>query len=144
MWTRRRFWGFGFLAAFGAPRTAAAIAPSRHPNTVYHLVDLDKVDFVLGNIHNHFAGSGDEGVRIVLVVHGAALRAFRVTSASSGVVELFRDLIENCELQALACSNSLRAQNTSIEDLVPGLRAVDSGVVMIAQLQSEGYAYLRP
>lgn len=144
MWTRRGLWGFGFLAAFSGGRTAVATAKSRQPNVVYHLADLDKVAFALGNIHNHFAGTNDDGVQISLVVHGGALRAFRASSASSEVSELFRDLIENNKLQALACSNSLRAQSLSINDLFNGFRAVDSGVVTIAQLQSQGYAYVRP
>jgi intracellular sulfur oxidation DsrE/DsrF family protein len=144
MWTRRGLWGFGFLAAFGAPKTAAATAQSRQPDVVYHLVDLDRVILVLGNIHNHFAGIIDEQVQLALVVHGAALRAFRASSASLDVGEAFRELVDNNKLQALACSNSLRAQGMSVGDLLPGFRAVDSGVVTIAQLQSLGYAYIRP
>jgi uncharacterized protein len=81
MWTRRGLWGFGFLAAFGGGRTAAATAKTNQPNVVYHLVDLDKVAFALGNIHNHFAGTNDEGVQISLVVHGGALRAFHTAAA---------------------------------------------------------------
>jgi intracellular sulfur oxidation DsrE/DsrF family protein len=42
-----------------------------------HRACRDKVNFVLGNIENHFDGvGGPEHVTIALVVHGQALRAF--------------------------------------------------------------------
>jgi intracellular sulfur oxidation DsrE/DsrF family protein len=144
MWTRRGLWGFGFIAAVSGAKTAAMTAKSHQPNVVYHLADLDRVAFALGNIHNHFAGTKDEDVQISLVVLGGALRAFHAASAPSDVGERFRDLIENNRLLALACSNSLRAQGITIDDLIPGFRAVEAGVVTIAQLQSSGCAYIRP
>ena len=42
----------------------------------YHLSDIDKVAFVLGNIRNHYDGT-DGAVEIALVVHGPALAAFK-------------------------------------------------------------------
>lgn len=50
----------------------------------YHLSDLDKVEFVLGNIRNHYAGMGGPGhVTVELVVHGPALEAFEGDAASN-------------------------------------------------------------
>ena len=50
---------------------------------VYHLNDLDKVNFVLGNIQNHLDGvGGPDQVTIALVVHGQALKAFHAASAN--------------------------------------------------------------
>src|ERR1700694_4589086 len=76
-------------AAFAASRANAATdaAPSAKRQeklkVVYHLSDLDKVTFVLGNIQNHFDGvGGPDHVTIALVVHGQALRAFHATSAN--------------------------------------------------------------
>src|SRR5437868_14510200 len=75
-------------AAFAASRANAA---TETPATgklkvVYHLNDLDKVNFVLGNIQNHFEGvDGPDNVTIALVVHGPALRAFHSTSANPDV-----------------------------------------------------------
>jgi intracellular sulfur oxidation DsrE/DsrF family protein len=79
------------LSAGGHARAAGGIA---NPKVVYHLSDLDKVSFVLGNITNHYEGmGGPDKVTIALVVHGPALKG---------------------------------------------------GVVRIAELQGQGYAYLRP
>ena len=57
--------------------TARAEAATPDQSKVaYHLSDLDKVDFVLGNIRNHYNGmGGPDKVTIALVVHGPALKA---------------------------------------------------------------------
>jgi len=68
-----------FGAAFAASRASAATeAPAANRlKVVYHLSDLDKVSFVVGNIQNHLDGvGGPDNVTIALVVHGRALRAF--------------------------------------------------------------------
>src|ERR1700760_4065269 len=41
-------------AAFAASRASAATPDAS--KAVYHLADLDKVEFVLGNINNHYKG----------------------------------------------------------------------------------------
>src|SRR4051795_5315482 len=74
-----------FGAAFAASRAGAAgeAAPPDKSKVVYHLNDLDKVSFVLGNIKNHYEGvGGPEHVTIVLVVHGPALKSFRTAGAT--------------------------------------------------------------
>ena len=82
MHRRSMLWGAvaAFGAAFAASRANAATdkaAPAAKLKVVYHLNDLDKVSFVLGNIQNHFDGvGGPDNVTIALVIHGQALRAF--------------------------------------------------------------------
>ncbi|HUC52247.1 MAG TPA: DsrE family protein [Xanthobacteraceae bacterium] len=112
---------------------------------VYHLADLDKVDFVLGNINNHYKGmGGPEKVTIALVVHGPALKAFHAADASPDTSKHTADLAKS-RLQLYACINTMRAQNVTLEDLLPGFAVADKGgVVRLAQLQGDGYAYLRP
>jgi hypothetical protein len=39
----------------------------------------------------------------------------------------------------------MKSQNVTLNDLLPGFAVADKGgVVRLAQLQAEGYAYLRP
>jgi intracellular sulfur oxidation DsrE/DsrF family protein len=112
---------------------------------VYHLTDLDKVDFVLGNISNHFAGmGGSDKVTIALVVHGPALKAFH-TSEALGDVSKRTEELSKTGLQMHACGNTMRAQNVTLKDLLPGFVVADKGgVVRVAELQSQGFIYLRP
>jgi intracellular sulfur oxidation DsrE/DsrF family protein len=111
----------------------------------YHLSDLDKVSFVLGNIRNHFDGvGGPDHVTIALVVHGPALRAFHRVSVNGDVRERVVQL-QAGRLELAACANTMKAQDVTLGDLVPGfVRADAGGVVRLAELQSEGYLYLRP
>jgi uncharacterized protein len=134
-------------AVFAASRASAATegAAQDKLKVVYHLSDLDKVPFVIGNIQNHFDGvGGPDHVTIALVVHGSALRAFQSAQATPDVAQHV-DRLSKAGLALAACSNTMRAQKVGLADLLPGFVAADKGgVVRIAELQSQGYLYLRP
>jgi uncharacterized protein len=134
-------------AAFAAAGKAAQAAPEApdKAKAVYHLTDYDKVSFVLGNIKNHYEGvGGPDKVTIALVVHGSALKAFHTASATPWTIHQ-TDELSKSGLQLSACANTIRSQNVSLKDLVPGFVVAErGGVVRIAELQSQGYVYLRP
>jgi uncharacterized protein len=130
------------ISAFVAPARAAAPDAAK---AVYHLSDLDKVGFVLGNIRNHYKGmGGPENVTIALVVHGPALKAFHADGAAPETAQDF-DELRKTGLTPSACINTMRAQNVTLKELLPGFGIADKGgVVRLAELQAQGYAYLRP
>ncbi len=134
-------------AAFAASPARAAAEPAAPGklNVVYHLSDLDKVSFVMGNIQNHIDGVGGAGnVTLALVVHGPALRAFHLSQANP---DLSRHVsrFSQAGLELAACGNTMRAQKVTLKDLLPGFVTADrGGVVRIAELQSQGYLYIRP
>ena len=145
------FTAAGALMA-AATRGRANAADTDKPKVVYHLCDLDKVAFVLGNIRNHFEGmGGPDKVTIELVVHGPALKAFYAASANADVTRRFGEF-SKAGLAAQACGNSMKTQNVTmktqnvtLKDLLPGFGIADrGGVVRIAGLQALGYAYLKP
>ena len=44
-----------------------------------------------------------------------------------------------------ACGNTMKSQHVTVNDLLAGFVAAEKGgVVRIAELQSQGYLYLRP
>jgi uncharacterized protein len=48
-------------------------------------------------------------------------------------------------LEMAACGNTVKSQNVAVNELLPGFVVADKGgVVRIAELQSQGYLYLRP
>ncbi len=52
---------------------------------------------------------------------------------------------EKSGLQLNACINTMQAQDVTLKDLLPGFIVADKGgVVRLAELQAQGYAYLRP
>jgi uncharacterized protein len=136
-----------FGAAFAASRASAATeAPAANRlKVVYHLSDLDKVSFVVGNIQNHLDGvGGPDNVTIALVVHGQALRAFHASSANPDLSKHVGQF-SKAGLELAACGNTMKSQKVGLADLLPGFIAADKGgVVRIAELQSQGHLYLRP
>ena len=55
------------------------------------------------------------------------------------------DEMNKSGLQLNACINTMRAQEVTLKDLLPGFIVADKGgVVRLAELQSQGYVYLRP
>jgi intracellular sulfur oxidation DsrE/DsrF family protein len=134
-------------AAFATSRANAATeaAPPGKLKIVYHLSDLGKVNFVLGNIQNHFDGvGGPDNVTIALVVHGQALRAFHSASANPDITRRVGQF-SKAGLELAACGNTMKSQKVELRDLLPGFVSADQGgVVRIAELQSQGYLYLRP
>jgi uncharacterized protein len=133
-----------FGAAFAASRASEAAAPAKL-KVVYHLNDLDRVSFVVGNIQNHLDGvGGPDHVTIALVVHGQALRAFHSAAANPDLSKRVGQF-SRAGLELAACGNTMKSQNVTVKDLLPGFVAAErGGVVRIAELQSQGYLYLRP
>ena len=79
------------FAAPSLPRRPLPVGKAATPEAskvVYHLADLDKVGFVLGNIRNQFDGmGGPRHVTIALVVHGPAFKAFHLDGASPATAQ---------------------------------------------------------
>ena len=143
---RRRHFFAALLAAAGGMIAARRAQAGEDPDAmgvVYHLSDLDKAAFVLGNIRNHYEGTGGKVV-IALVVHGPALAAFKAKAASGLVAAELASLAER-GLAAHACANTLRGMDLTLGDLLPGFAVAErGGVVKLAELQREGFVYLRP
>ena len=149
MHRRNILWGAisALSAAFAASRANAAseAAPPAKLKVVYHLNDLDKVSFVVGNIQNHLDGvGGPDHVTIALMVHGQALCAFHSSSANPDLSRRVGQF-SRAGIELAACGNTMKSQKVGLADLLPGFVAADQGgVVRIAELQSQGYLYLRP
>jgi intracellular sulfur oxidation DsrE/DsrF family protein len=139
------FTAAGALLAAATSAVRAKAADPEKSKAVYHLTDLDKVGFVLGNIRNHFDGMGGPGkVTIALVVHGPALKAFHSVPANAEVTRRLGELSKTAPT-LYACGNTMKSQNITLKDLPPGfVVAEEGGVVRIAELQAAGYVYLRP
>ncbi len=147
----RRSMVWSAFSALGAALAASGARAATEPATpgklkvVYHLSDLDKVSFVMGNIQNHIDGvGGADNVTIALVVHGPALRAFHLAQANPDLSQRV-GRFSRAGIELAACGHTMRAQKVTLQDLLPGFMAADKGgVVRIAELQSQGYLYIRP
>ena len=132
----------GAAGIFGLRRANAGTGEEK-VKVAYHLSDADKVNFVLGNIKNHYEGTGGN-VDIVLVVHGPALAAFKAKGASGATSSRFAGLVQQ-GLAPQACGNTMHGMDITLADLLDGFQIAEKGgVVRLAELQRQGYVYLRP
>ena len=125
---------------FAAP---AAAETSRARRVVYHIADVDKVGFALANMRNHRAG-GPQPLDLAAVIHGPALNLFHTPTDNAG---LKRELAAQQAAGDVffACANTLARHQWTLADMLPGLvLAEKGGVVKLADLQAEGWIYLRP
>ena len=133
------------LAASAAGLTArSASAEDAGANrVVYHLADVDKVAFALGNMKNHRAG-GARGLSLAAVVHGPALAVFRAKTDNETLKQQFATSLKAGDV-FYACANTLAAHDWTLADLLPGFALAEKGgVVKLADLQAQGWIYLRP
>jgi uncharacterized protein len=132
--------GLGVFASSNARAEA-----SQAQRVVYHLADSDKVAFVLGNLANHLEGAGGpDRIKLAVVVHGPALASFRLGSVNRGVTQ---DALERIKagIAFHACAHTMTAMKLTLQDLLPGFAIAEKGgVVLLADLQAQGWAYLRP
>jgi len=87
---------------------------------------------------------GPDKVQVALVVHGPALKAFRAATPNAA---LKSDVgtIRGSGVALVACRNTMEAQKLALDDLLPGFIVAQQGaVVRLAELQREGWVYLRP
>ncbi len=81
---------------------------------------------------------------IALVIHGPALKSFQWEKANPDISKRISDFAKG-GIELAACGNTMKSQNITLTDLLPGfVSAEKGGVVRIAELQSQGYLYLRP
>jgi intracellular sulfur oxidation DsrE/DsrF family protein len=137
---RRNLLGF-FALALAAP--AAGSEEKRAMRVVYQINDADKVATALANMRNHHAG-GPQGIQLAAVVYGPALAAFRVKADDAALAEAYAAALNGGD-KFFACANTLAAHRWTLKDLLPGFALAESGgVVKLADLQAQGWAYLRP
>jgi intracellular sulfur oxidation DsrE/DsrF family protein len=125
---------------FAAPAVAEE---ARARRVVYHVSDVDKAAFALANMRNHRAG-GPQPLELAAVVHGPALGVFLAGADNDGLKREFAALRAAGDM-FYACANTLAAHRWTLDDLLPGFALADKGgVVKLADLQAQGWVYLRP
>jgi intracellular sulfur oxidation DsrE/DsrF family protein len=152
MQRRRLAAGIALTATAGATVGAtgnAAAAPARQ-RVVYHVGDEGGPDHgawrtALGNMRNHLDAVGEAHLDLACVLNAAGVRLLLRAAgdpALAGPVAALRAR----GARFLVCANSLRGQGLAREALfeVPEGDIVPAGVVELARLQAEGFAYIRP
>ncbi|MBK1658108.1 DsrE family protein [Paracraurococcus ruber] len=134
--------------AFAAAGPAAA-APARQ-RVVYHVGDEGGPEHAawrtaLGNMRNHLDAVGDARLDLACVLNATGVRLL-LRAAEDAAMAAQVAALRARGARFLVCANSLRGQSLAREALfaVPEADVVPAGVVELARLQAEGYAYIRP
>jgi intracellular sulfur oxidation DsrE/DsrF family protein len=136
------------IALSGTPSFAEQANPTAKIKVLYHVdsKDPDVAKYALALIHKHIeAEGGPQHIDIKLVIHGPALPLFEKDKIDPELNKKF-DLILEDGAHAEMCQVSMKIFGKSLEDLLPGLEPTLHPVAVkrIADLQSQGYLYIKP
>ncbi len=133
-----------------APAVAgAADGPKKEkPKVLYHVdgKDPEVARYALALINKHIdAEGGPEHIDIELVVHGPALELFEKDKMDPEMTKRFDQIIEK-GVKAEMCQVSMKAFGKTLDNLAKGFAATLHPVAVkrIADLQQEGYLYIKP
>ncbi len=115
---------------------------------LYHVdgKDPDVAKYALALINKHIeAEGGPDKIDVELVVHGPALALFERDNMDPEMTKRFAQIIEN-GAKAEMCQVSMKAFGKTIDNLAKGFVATLHPVAVkrIADLQREGYIYIKP
>jgi uncharacterized protein len=81
---------------------------------------------------------------LAVVVHGPALASFRLANPNRGLLQDAEARIK-AGIAFHACAHTMEAMKLTLADLAPGFAVAEKGgVVLLADLQAQGWIYLRP
>jgi intracellular sulfur oxidation DsrE/DsrF family protein len=119
------------------------------PHAAHHLVvhvsdDRPELwNLALNNVQAVSAAFGRENVQVVVVAYGPGLKMLLKDSVAAERI----NALEAGGVEFDACWNTMQGmakQSGTLPELLPTAVIVPAGVVRIMQLQTHGFAYLRP
>ncbi|GJL56461.1 MAG: hypothetical protein NPIRA02_35930 [Nitrospirales bacterium] len=115
---------------------------------VYHVDGPDPAvaKYALALINKHIeAEGGPDNIDVVLVVHGPALKLFENANADQELKDKIKVVLDK-GATAEMCQVSMKLFGTPLEKLVAGFIPTEHPVAVkrIADLQHEGYVYIKP
>ena len=136
------------LLSLGHSQALAADAPTEKVKVLYHVdgKDPEVAKYALALINKHIdAEGGPDKIDVELVVHGPALELFEKDKMDAEMTKRFEQIIEK-GAKAEMCQVSMKMFGKTIENLAKGFVATLHPVAVkrIADLQREGYLYIKP
>lgn len=151
----RRALGRGGLGVVAALAAGSAVAADSKPHRVAIQVsseDRHTQALALGNAHNYAAYYKAKGepyaIEIVAFGPGFAMVRGDMSMMKGEIETLQKELgdtlvVSACENTRKAIADSMGKQPDEIP-LLPGVKETPSGIVRLAELQEQGWAYIRP
>jgi len=136
------------LLALGLPGECNYAVAKEKIKVLYHVdgKDLETATYALALINKHIeAEGGPNNIDIKLVVHGPALHLFKSESIDPDLQTKLKTVIDQ-GIGAEMCQVTMKLFGTPLEKLVAGFQPTEHPVAVkrIADLQQEGYIYIKP
>ena len=128
--------------------STTAFADTEKTKVLYHVDsnDLATVKYAMALINKHIdVEGGPDKIDIKLVVHGPALPLFESSKVDPDLKAKLKTVIDK-GVGAEMCQVSMKLFGTPLEKLVAGFTPTEYPVAVkrIADLQKEGYIYIKP
>lgn len=147
---RALVYSLAMVAFLVSPMTlqAADTPASGKMKVLYHVdgKDPEVAKYALALINKHIeAEGGPDKIDVELVVHGPALELFEKDKMDAEMTKRFEQIIEK-GVKAEMCQVSMKLYNKTLDNLVKGFVATLHPVAVkrIADLQQQGYVYIKP
>ena len=124
--------------------TFAAGAAWAQDTVVYHIDDASRALGALRNLRNHL--DTDPSAKIIVVTHAMGVD-FLMDGAKDANGSLYAGPIAALKGRGVrfeVCEITLRNRNLKKEQFIEEADFTPSGVVRLAKLQKQGYAYIKP
>lgn len=113
---------------------------------VYHVNDAEGAGGMLRNVTNHLNAVGDKNVELVVVTHGKGID-FLLDGWADKEGKTYDETVQglvNRGVKFQICNNTIRGRKIEQDKISMNAQIVPSGVATVAELQQQGYAYLKP
>ena len=136
------------MLPLGSPLYAAETPTKDKVKVLYHVdgKDLEVAKYAMALINKHIdAEGGPDKIDVELVVHGPALELFDKDKMDPELKKRFEQIVDK-GVHAEMCQVSMKLYNKTLDNLVKGFVATLHPVAVkrIADLQREGYIYIKP
>ena len=136
------------MLPLSSPLLAAETPAKDKVKVLYHVdgKDLEVAKYAMALINKHIdAEGGPDKIDVELVVHGPALELFDKDKMDPELKKRFEQVVEK-GVHAEMCQVSMKMFNKTLDNLVKGFVATLHPVAVkrIADLQKEGYIYIKP
>lgn len=125
--------------AFSAAGAKTSVAKEK---VAFQISEADpkKLYIALGAASNAQKTYGKKNAVIEVVAFGPGVNLFTLESEAGQRI----DAALKDGIKILICENTLKSQNMSEADLLPGLSYVPAGILHLIRRQKEGYSYILP
>ena len=125
---------------------AAAVAgPTQQLKIVFHVdsPQPERLEMAFHNAHSAEMHAGKGNIKMVIVVNGPAVK-FLLKNADVKLSREVKDLVSTGDVEFHVCGTSLKAFGYKPQDVLGSCKVVPAGVIDIAELENEGFVYIKP